>query len=142
MVRNHKVTGTSSSIPVGIALGVLSALAISLIGVAISAYLIHGEIVKQNSIGFAALIILVLAAASGGLVAMSRIKRLRMQMSLLTGACYYLLLLSITALFFGGQYQGMGVAALAVLAGSGLVSFLGMREKKTGKMKHKKVAFR
>lgn len=142
MVRNHKVTGTSSSIPLGIAFGVLAALAMSLIGAGVTAFVIHGEIVNQDSIGIAALIILVLSAAVGAVLAMWRIKRLRMQMCLLTGLCYYLALLSITALFFGGQYQGMGVAALAVLAGSGLVAFLGIREKKIGKAKHKKVAYR
>lgn len=142
MVRNHKVTGTSSSIPEGITLGVVAALLLSLIGAVVTAYLINGEIVKQDSVGTAALIILVLAAAGGAVLAMWRIKRLRMQICLLTGLCYYLTLLAMTALFFGGQYQGMGVAALAVLAGSGLVALLGMREKKIGKLKHKKVAYR
>lgn len=142
MVRNHKVTGTSSSIPVGITLGVLTALSVSLAGAAVTAYLMNGQMIDQNRIGIAVLIILVVAAAGGALLAMWRIKRLRMQMCLLTGLCYYLALLGMTALFFGGQYQGMGVAALAVLLGSGMVAFLGMKEKKVGKTKHKKAAYR
>ena len=142
MVRNHKVTGTSGSIPVGIAFGVALALLISLAGAAITAYLIDSQMMKQEGIGIAAIIVLAVASACGAILAMLRIKRLRMQMCLLTGLFYYLTLLGMTALFFGGQYQGMGVAALAVLAGSGLVAFLGMREKKIGKMRHKKVAYR
>ena len=142
MVRNHKVTGTSSSIPAGIAFGVALALLVSLGGAAITTYLVHNEIVRQESIGLAAIVILTIAAAVGAALAMIRIKRLKMQMCLLTGLFYYLALIGMTALFFGGQYQGMGAAALAVLAGSGLVAILGMKEKKIGKMKHKKVAYR
>ena len=36
-------------------------------------------------------------------------------MCLAAGGGYYLCLLAITALFFGGQYQGVGVTALMVL---------------------------
>jgi hypothetical protein len=46
-----------------------------------------------------------------------------------SGAGYYLTLLAMTALFFGGQYQGMGVTLGLVLAGAGTATLLSVKRK-------------
>ena len=74
--------------------------------------------------GYCAMAILLLASAAGSAVAEGTIQRLRIQMCLAAGGGYYLCLLAVTALFFGGQYQGMGVTALMVLCGAVLVILL------------------
>lgn len=127
---------TSSSIPAGIGIGLLVSIVITLAGSALTAYLIHGESVPEEGMGYGILLTLLLSAIAGAWISVGRIQRLRMQMCMLSGLCYYLTLLSMTALFFGGQYSGMGVTALVVLGGCGTVAILGTiggKRRKIGK---------
>lgn len=133
MTVNHKVTGTAVSMPAGIAMGCAASLLITAAGSLLVARLISDEILVDTAIGYGSMVIVLLASALGAVISTRKVKRLRLQVSLLTGASYYAALLGITALFFGGQYQGMGVTALLVLAGTGTVILLGAREKKPGK---------
>ena len=56
----------------------------------------------------------------------------------LAGVCYYLTMLAMTALFFGGQYQGMGVSAIIVLAVCVVIAFLPLKNSQA-RGKRKKV---
>lgn len=125
MTVNQKVTGTASGIPAGLALGTLAGLGITLLGAALTAWLILRGRIPEDWAGYCAMVILLASSAAGAAVAIGRTKRLRAQMGLATGALYYGCLLAMTALFFGGRYQGMGVTALMVLCGSMLVILLG-----------------
>ena len=51
----------------------------------------------------------------------------------------YLLLLSIAALFFGGQYEGMGVTAFVILGGCLAVVLLGLKGEQKGNLKISKM---
>lgn len=138
---NKKVTGKAVGMPMGILIGVLVSVAITLVCSAVLAWLIGAEKMRVDSVGYGAAVVLFLASFIGALTAVTRIKRLRTQVCLITGGIYYLVLLATTALFFGGQYQGMGVAAIFVIIGSELTALLGIREKKLRKSKFKKRAF-
>ena len=117
---------TASSIPAGIGIGLLISIVITMAGAALTAYLIHKESIPEEGMGYGILLTLLLSAAAGAWIAMKRIQRLRMQMCMLSGLCYYLTLLALTALFFGGQYNGMGITALVVVGGCGTVAILGL----------------
>lgn len=134
-------TGRSSGVSVGILIGVLVCVGVTLIATVILAWLITAEKMGESAVGYGAMVVLLLSAILGSWTASAKIGRLRTQVCLITGGIYYLVLLSITALFFGGQYQGMGVAAILVIAGSGVTALLGIREKKSRKNKIKKRAF-
>ena len=142
MVKNRKPTGTASSIPAGIAFGVLISMIITLLGTAISAYLVHSESIRQESIGYASMAVLLVSGAVGALTAINRIKRMRLQMCLLSGACYFLVLLSVTALFFGGQYAGVGATGLTILIGCGSVAALSVLLEKKGSTHRRNKAYR
>ena len=133
MTLNQKVTGTAISVPAGIAMGCAVSLLITAVGSMLVAKLISQEVLMDTAIGYGAMIILLLASALGATVSAEKVKRLRLQVCLLTGVAYYGALLAVTARFFGGQYQGMGVTALLVLAGTGTSILLSTREKKTRK---------
>lgn len=138
MVMNKKVTGKAMSIPVGLSIGLTVSLMLTLITAAIVANLILGEKIAESAIGYAAIVILLLASGVGAWLAAMLIKRRWMVVCLGAGGIYYLTLLGITALFFGGQYQGMGVTALVVLGGCGAVGLLGLRgESGSGKRRKK-----
>ena len=128
---------TASSIPAGIGIGLLVSMVVTLAGAALTAYLIHKESIPEEGMGYGILLTLLLSAAVGAWVAAKRIQRLRMQMCMLSGFCYYLTLLAMTALFFGGQYNGMGITALVVIGGCGTVAILGV-----GGGKHRKIGMK
>lgn len=131
MVANRKVTGTAVSIPAGLAMAAVISIAITLAGAGGFGYLISKEVVSESAIGVCAMVIVLLSASAGAATAVGRIKRRRVYVCGLSGVIYYGLLLSMTALFFGGQYQGMGVTGLLVLAGCGAVALLGLRGEKS-----------
>ena len=139
MYRN-KISGRALSIPLGIAIALFISLVLTLGGAATAAALVSSERIGEGAIGYAAMLTLAVATLIGAWMAVVLIKRLRLQIAMLFGGCYYLLLLATTALLFGGQYQGMGVTAIIVLAASALVAFLPMSNAKT--WKKKKSAYR
>lgn len=142
MVVNKKVTGKSKPMAVGLTMGTAISLAVTLLGAAVMANLVLSEKLAEEAIGYGAMVILLLASTLGAWISAGLVKRRWMVVCLGAGGCYYLMLLSITALFFGGQYQGMGVTALLVLGGCGAVGLLGLRGDKSGRKKAKKYRFR
>ncbi len=140
MAGKHKITGRSMSMPGGIILGVIIALGITVLGAGVLAYLISGQTVGEDAVGYGSIAILLVAAFVGTLTAVMRVKRRRMQVSAITGAGYFLSLLAMNALMFGGQYAGLGTTALVVLIAVLITAFWRMSGEKTPKFRHKKVA--
>ena len=126
MVVNKKVSGRAASMPGGLALGGGIAVVLTIVLSVITAKLVDTGTIGEGSVGYAALCILLLSSGVGAAVASAKIKRRRLLVCLASGAVYYGMLLAMTALFFGGQYTGMGVTALAVAGGAGTVCFAGM----------------
>ena len=135
MTVNHKVTGTAVSMPAGIGFGCGISMILTLLGASVIAKLIAEEILKETAIGYGAMATILLASISGSLIAVKKVKKRKLQVSMLVGVGYFMLLLAMTALFFGGRYQGMGVTALLVFAGSGTVILAETRSKKSGKFR-------
>jgi hypothetical protein len=77
------------------------------------------------------MIVILLSAALGAFVAQQLVKHRKIVVCLASGAVYYVLLMATTALFFGGQYQGMGVTFGMVLAGTGSIGLIVTNKKKT-----------
>ena len=127
-------------IPISAGIGTLISLAVTLAGSAMVSSLILGEKMGEGSIVVGTVVIRLLAAIVGACCAVAISKQHRLQVALLAGAGYYLVLLATTALFFGGQYQGIGISALIVFAGCGLVILIS--GKKSGKRKWSNKAYR
>lgn len=127
MVVNRKVTGTAMAMPAGVALGTGLCMGITLLGSMLVAWLVSRETMPENAIGYGSMAILLAASAAGSWLTAKRVKHRRMVVCALTGLAYYLCLLACTALFFGGQYSGMGVTAAVVLAGCLSVGLLGLK---------------
>lgn len=142
MVANRKVTGTASTMPVGLAIGLAVSLLVTVLGAALSAYFVLTEKIPEEGVGYCAGGILLLSSMLGAFVAEKRTKRKRLIVCVLLGGLYYAALTAATALFFGGQYQGMGVTALLVLAGSGCVGLLAAKKESGGKGVRKKYRIR
>ena len=124
MRLSKKVTGNAKGIPLAIALALGAAVSITVLGAAVISFLLESEKAGEGSVGYAAMITLFLSSVAGAWLAARLSKKMRLQVCLLTGGAYYLTLLAMTALLFGGQYERLGVSALITLAGCGLVAFL------------------
>ena len=131
MTTNRKVTGTAVTMPMGVGIGCGISMILTILGAAVVAKLISAEILKETAVGYGAMMIILTATICGGAVAVNKVKKRILQVSILVGGVYFVLLMAMTALFFGGQYQGMGVTALLILGGSGVVILMAGRKKKS-----------
>ena len=131
--------GRAASIPVGLATGAAVSVGITAAGASVTAWMILSGNLRPEWAGYCSVCVLLLSAAAGAAVATSRIQRLRGQMALAAGGIYYLCLMLTTALFFGGQYQGMGVTALVVFGGSTAVILLAPGRNSRGGHRRRKI---
>lgn len=107
---------------------------------ALLAKLVDSETIPWENIGYGVMVLLLLASFLGALTAYGKIKRQRLMVCLMTGGGYFAVLLAMTALFFGGQYDSVGVTFLLILAGSGTAGLLGLRQgrgEKKRRMSHR-----
>lgn len=142
MAGKQKLTGRAMSMPGGLAFGAAVSLGLTLLGALLLAKLVQNETLPWENIGYGIMVMLLAASFSGAMLAAARIKRQRLTVCLLSGVIYFGLLLSMTALFFGGQYSSVGVTGVLILGGSGTAALLGIREKRGGKPRKIKVNHR
>ena len=129
-----------TGLPISAGIGTLISLLVTLAGSAIVTWLIITEKAGEGSIAVASVVIQLLASIIGAWCAVAVSKQQRLQAVLLSGVGYYLVLLATTALFFGGQYKGLGITALIVFAGCGLVVLIS--GKNSSKKRWSKKAYR
>lgn len=130
MATMEKSTGRASSMGSGLLTGGLISTGITIAGATLCAILISKEKIPAGSIGYCSMILIIASSFVGSITAMNMIKHRKMYVCALSGAIYYGILLSATGLFFGGQYQGMGVTALLIIAGCGVSMLIGLRRSK------------
>ena len=136
MITGNKVSGTAVSIPVGIALGVMLSLAVTCAMTVAASWLVLDGKIDEKLLGYLVIGILVTASAAGALLAALRIKRRWVMICLVTATVFYLLLLAVTAVLFGGNYQGIGVSGLWILVGALTSGALGLLKKGTKKKRY------
>ena len=124
MIRNRISTGRALSMPTGLATGLSIGLATTVILSALLAKLVSTEKVEWGSVGYGIMIILLITSAIDSKATYFMIKRRKLIGCFLAGLLYWLSLIMITALFFGGQYDGMGVTGVVVFCGSAIVCLL------------------
>ena len=127
---NRKPTGRADSVPVGLGWGLLTSVVITLSGCLLTAHLINREILSWDHSGYGVMVILLLSAWAGAAVTAAKIKRRKAVMCIGAGTAYFLLLMAMTALFFGGRYSGVGETGLMIFCGSMLGILTGIREKR------------
>lgn len=137
-MAGKQMNGKASSIPAGLGAGAGVSVVITLAGTAVLAKMLDAETIQWESIGYGILIMIMLSAMLGSLTAIRKVKRQFALVSLMSGFVYWGILLSITALFFGGQYEAVGVTLLLVAAGSGCAFLLTLQGGRGGSTKHRR----
>ena len=123
-MRKIKMTGRAINLPAGTFLGAVLAFGWTILTSALLAWLVHKEVLKEENIGYGSMAILLSSALLGSMLAYSKVHRQKLWLCICVGIVYYLMLLSLTALFFGGQYTGMGVTGLLILGGCGTAALI------------------
>lgn len=136
MSEKHKYTGRTRSIPAGMGIGVGVSLGVTAAAIAALAKLVDSETLAWENIGYGIMAMLLAASFLGAMTAYRQIKRQRLAICLSTGAVFFLILLSLTALFFGGQYEGMATTFLLTLSGSAVAGLLGLHGGRGERKRH------
>ena len=139
MVVNQKVTGRASSVPTGLGMGLGLSLGLTVLFSALTAWLWGGEVIDEGAVGYFAMLTLLLSSGAGAWLSWRRIRHRRLLVCGLSAVCYFLSLIGITALFFGGQYSAVGVTGLLILGGAGAVALLGLRGGKSTSVRRRKI---
>ena len=127
-----------SAILIGTATSILT----SVIGAAITAWMISTGKAPQSGTNTAGWIILFLSAACGSWIASKMAEGKKLQTAMITGGTYLMILILMTALFFGGNYSGLWVGAILTGAASLATAMLSLRQGSGGKKMQWKKRYR
>jgi len=119
-VRN---SGKARSIPRGLLFAASVSMIITFVLSAAITHALNTEKISWNQAGYWIMVGLFAASFIGGRCAIKAIKRKRIAVAVMSGFLYWGLLLCITALFFGGNYDAVWETAAVIAGGSG-TSFL------------------
>lgn len=133
MVRNHNAKGRALSMPAGLSIGTSICMVLTLLMSLILSKLVSTERMEWSQIGYGIMGMLLIASIAGGKAACTIVRRRKLLVCASISILYWLSLLMVTALFFGGQYSGMGVTGLVILCGDGLVCIYELRREGGGK---------
>ena len=131
-------TGHSPSVGKAILSGTSTGAATAFLGAAVLAKLLDMEVMKMENAGYGILVIHLMAVFLGVRTTLSRAGKAGIWVAAATGASYFLLLLAVNALFFQGEFTGMGVTLLLIAAATaGAVLTEGKRSGKRGRRHYK-----
>lgn len=119
-----KPSGRASSMPEGFLWGAISSWISTLILSGILAWLIERNLLNHDYLGYGAMIILSCSAYITAMISHGKIKRQKLLVSMISGIIYFILLILMTALFFGGRFHGVMETALMIVCGSLLYALL------------------
>ena len=115
-------TKTNGSLASCVLIGTALCIITTTVGVSVFAWLISNAYVSEKSAAYICTGVLIISALTGTTAAVWKAKEV-LWISLITALLYFAVLLSCTAIFFDGIYEGVGVTALCV-AGSALCTVL------------------
>ena len=107
------------SIPVAIGIGTLISILTMVIGAAVMTLLLANQTIEESAMGYGVLLVTILSVVIGSTVSILLARSRVLVVSLCTTLTFGLVLLAMTAMFFGGQYSGVPVTLL-VMAGSAI----------------------
>ena len=115
-----KITGRAPSLGKSVAAGVLLGAAWTILCAVVLAKLIDSGVMPMEKVGYGSMAAVLSAVFAGASLAGRKAGHMVVQAAAISGAAYFLCLLLVNALFFGGSYSGMAVTfvliALATIA--------------------------
>lgn len=136
------VNKKDKGLPEALGIGLLAGVILTLLGTGLLALLIGNETMDITAMSPGCIVIHLIGSALTGLVAYGVMKRQRIVVCALSALCYFLVQVGITALFFDGQYQGIGAGVLSIIGGGVLSVLPGFISRSSGGKKLKIQSFR
>ena len=130
-------TGKAASIPAGLGISLSVNMMLTAIMIAILTVLLSKNTIAWENTGYWIMGTLLLSSFLGGKAAIAAIKTQRYLISLMSGLLYWMMLICITALFFGGQYSSVLETGALILAGSVTSALLHYPRKSLSQQKQK-----
>jgi putative membrane protein (TIGR04086 family) len=115
-----KITGKAPSLGKSAAAGVMLGAVWTIISAMIIAKLVDMEVLPMENVGYGSMAAVLSAVFFGASLAGKKAGHMVIQASALSGGAYFLCLLLVNAMFFGGSYVGMGVTFLLVVLATAL----------------------
>lgn len=115
-----KISGRAPSLVKSVATGVSLTAVWTLGSAAIIAKMLENEVISMNHVGYGAMAAVLSAVFMGATLAGKRAGHMVVQAAALSGAGYFVCLLLVNALFFGGTYTGMGTTLLLIILATAL----------------------
>lgn len=134
MVSKITKNGKAASVPVGLTVATLAAFISTIVLSSILANQMQQEKVTWQQAGYWIMGILFTASFLSAKIAIVKVKRQTLILSMMSGLLYWGILFCLTALFFGGQYEGFLQTGMIIFGGSGTAAFLSVPQKNTGKI--------
>lgn len=123
-------TGKAMSVPAGLGLSLVVNVSITSMAVAIITILLNYNSITWENTGYWIMGMLLISSYFGGKVAINSIKTQVYIVSLMSGILYWMFMLCITALFFGGQYNSIFETGVLIIAGSISAALLHLPKKR------------
>lgn len=142
MVSKKVLSKKEKGLPEALGIGLLAGMAVTLVGTSLLAYLIGNETMDISGMNPGCIVIHLIGSALTGLVAHGVMKRQRIVVCALSALCYFLVQIGITALFFDGQYHGIGAGILSIIGGGVLSILPGFISRGSGGKRMKIKSFR
>lgn len=133
-----KQTGRSPSLMNAVLKGTGIAIGWTVLCAMIIAKLIDGEVMPMESVGYGSMAAHLSAVYLGALAAYKSAGHMGDAAAGITGGSYYMILLLVNALFFGGQFTGLGITlTLVVLASGAVILTAGKGRRRQGRRRYK-----
>lgn len=129
MAMNRKPGGTAKSMPVGLAMGWITQMLVTVLACVLLAMLILNGRAGWEAMGYGVMVILLLSAYLGAATACSQIGRRKLLICGISGGIYLLTLVAMVVLFFDGRFDAIWVPALLVAGGAATAALIHCREK-------------
>ena len=116
-----KISGRAPSLVKSVVAGLLMAGVWTLFCAMVIAKLVDGEMLPMENVGYGSMISVLSAVFMGASLAGRKAGHMVTQAAILSGLGYFVCLMLVNALFFGGSYTGMGVTGLMAALATGTV---------------------
>lgn len=129
MVVNRKPSGTAKPMPIGLAMGWITGMAITVATCVLIAALILNGKTGWGTMGYGTMGALLLSSYLGAAISSKLVGRRKVMVCALSGVIYLCTLFLAAFLLFGGGIESMWLPALLVAGGAALAGLLHSSEK-------------
>ena len=137
MNTKRKISIHGNGVLRGMTAGITGSALTTLMSTAIFSWMISKKVIPEEHVIYCTVVILLISAITGSEIVISKCDK-KAAMGICSGIVYLAMMLIVTTIFFGAQYQRIGVTTIIVLVGCVLAAMLTKSDRKNHKFKKSK----